>query len=524
MKQQKRKGFTLVELLIVIAILAVLATVSIVGYTTFIRKAHVSNDTALAKQINDLLLADQAVDGQPKTLGEALAVVDENGFDVTKLTPTALGHEFVYDIEHNRFALLDENQMVIYSDGKLSTDATKLWTIVNDTSILTENFEAKNSLYITKNVANLSLSKLVGVEVAKDCKIDTLTITDNDTKASVVLAGNIGTIEITAAQGTVHHYGIVGELSITAIAMTDCYHEHGHVSKLISFGTGKFVAHSDASFHQSKTEIEAMLTGDGKTFEIDNCIFGDDNYDGGVCKFCKESQVGNALNVTPDGTLTRREGEDVIKDLVIPSSIGGIPVTTIASGTFAGQNNLESVVISEGIEKIDAGAFSGCENLVSVTIPGSVKIIGTDVYDDSNPALGAFAVCSTLENVELKDGTETIGVAAFQGCKALQSITIPKSVKKISAGAFGECTSLTNITLPDGVETIGDAAFACCENLKSITIPSIVTSIGNSAFAFCNNLTITYNGTRTQWNAIVEKSFEPIPASVTVICSDGNIN
>ena len=44
MRNNKNKGFTLVELLVVIAILAILATVSVVGYTSFIKSAHISND------------------------------------------------------------------------------------------------------------------------------------------------------------------------------------------------------------------------------------------------------------------------------------------------------------------------------------------------------------------------------------------------------------------------------------------------------------------------------------------------
>lgn len=47
----KTKGFTLVELLVVIAILAILATVSVVGYTSFIDRAEQSNAETELHQI-----------------------------------------------------------------------------------------------------------------------------------------------------------------------------------------------------------------------------------------------------------------------------------------------------------------------------------------------------------------------------------------------------------------------------------------------------------------------------------------
>lgn len=72
-----RKGFTLVELLVVIAILAILATVSVVGYTSFIERADQSNADVEANQIktivtsalmgaNDcvVLVKDTAADGE----------------------------------------------------------------------------------------------------------------------------------------------------------------------------------------------------------------------------------------------------------------------------------------------------------------------------------------------------------------------------------------------------------------------------------------------------------------------------
>ena len=53
----KTKGFTLVELLVVIAILAILATVSVVGYTSFINDANNSVAMQELTQIRDYALS-----------------------------------------------------------------------------------------------------------------------------------------------------------------------------------------------------------------------------------------------------------------------------------------------------------------------------------------------------------------------------------------------------------------------------------------------------------------------------------
>ncbi len=243
MKQQKRKGFTLVELLVVIAILAVLATVSIVGYTSFIKKANVSNDTALVKQINDVLMADEVLDGQPNTLGNALAVVSENGFDVTKLTPTAAGYDFVYDIENNRFALLDENGKEVYSAGNLSSGAD-LWKFVNNEEGEPYSGTSDYSLYFQNNVGAVTLESLVGVEVADGCEITSLTIEDETSNATVTIAGNIQSGTITAPKATVRHYGELGSLEINAID-GNSWHEFGEVG-YVEIAKGRFVAESGA--------------------------------------------------------------------------------------------------------------------------------------------------------------------------------------------------------------------------------------------------------------------------------------
>lgn len=65
-EKREQKGFTLVELLVVIAILAVLATVSVVGYTSFIGKANDSNALTECKQAEEIVLSELISFGDSK--------------------------------------------------------------------------------------------------------------------------------------------------------------------------------------------------------------------------------------------------------------------------------------------------------------------------------------------------------------------------------------------------------------------------------------------------------------------------
>jgi hypothetical protein len=67
---------------------------------------------------------------------------------------------------------------------------------------------------------------------------------------------------------------------------------------------------------------------------------------------------------------------------------------------------------------------------------------------------------------------------------------LPKTLKRIDWDVFGGCTSLKELVLPDGLESIGNHSFFRCSSLESLIIPESVTLMGQFLFEGCQNLTI----------------------------------
>ncbi|MCD7957983.1 MAG: leucine-rich repeat protein [Ruminococcus sp.] len=116
-----------------------------------------------------------------------------------------------------------------------------------------------------------------------------------------------------------------------------------------------------------------------------------------------------------DGTLEVTGYHDYYNnetDVVIPSEIDDVPVTSIADYAFSDYTDLTSVVIPSTVTTIGAYAFLGCTNLTSV-------IIG--------------------------NGVTRIESYAFYNCENLVEISIPSSMTAMESYAFGFCSSLENV-------------------------------------------------------------------------------
>ena len=104
--QRTKKGFTVVELVIVIAVIAILAAVLIPTFANLIEKANQSVDVQLVRQMNTILKTDESINGKPANIEAVKNLLADNGIADPK--PTLDTSVFAWDSEENVVVLMDK--------------------------------------------------------------------------------------------------------------------------------------------------------------------------------------------------------------------------------------------------------------------------------------------------------------------------------------------------------------------------------------------------------------------------------
>ena len=97
-----------------------------------------------------------------------------------------------------------------------------------------------------------------------------------------------------------------------------------------------------------------------------------------------------------------------LRDLAIPSMLGGRPVTFIGDWALHDHDELYSVTIPDGVTSIGDHAFRYCMRLLSVEIPNSVTNVGNGVFDGCG-RLQRIARPDALLGQESNWGLSTVG-------------------------------------------------------------------------------------------------------------------
>ena len=248
--RKTKKGFTIVELVIVVAVIGILAAVLIPTFVNLTNKANETSDDALVKNLNtSLQMAEEEQGKKNDTFQEAIDDLKDFGYLLPNLM-TRSDKKLLYRIETNRF-VLDSKKEAGVSD-------VEYWEIVNEIPIPGEQ---KYSMYPgTKfSTAITSVGLTVGFDAGERDQFTSITYDRSeatDEGQTAVIRTNGGILTINAENDEVTHYGQVDYVDIIAVKPAS-YEERGTTS-LIKVAKGNVALNSESKVG----EIHFAKTGD----------------------------------------------------------------------------------------------------------------------------------------------------------------------------------------------------------------------------------------------------------------------
>ena len=354
MKHTNKKGFTIVELVIVIAVIAILAAVLIPTFSNLIKKANISNDTAVAKNLNTA-----AISAQADTFAKAIAAAKDAGYLVAHLNAKADGCYFVWEQDTKQFILFDiEKGKVLYSNTTVGGDAPddSWYFVVNnveDKNTVLAAWEGVNVQYLVGDVASVKDVLAAGGEVYIDESLtldaENLLVFENAVNTTIVLGGS-----------QLNTNGILEDkIPIQVNAGT---------VNIVGGTIGAAGSYVDADGKVVNTPISVNAGGavniDGTTFNVAAS---------GYLYLNGNNTVKNAT-INTEGMGIYARGTNVVENTVITSADrivwacnhntaeGTMGLITFKSGTYTGGNETWAAIVTCGsFVKIEGGNFNANE-------------------------------------------------------------------------------------------------------------------------------------------------------------------
>ena len=188
---------------------------------------------------------------------------------------------------------------------------------------------------------------------------------------------------------------------------------------------------------------------------------------------------------------------------VVLTGLNGENKDELPEKTFAGLSNLEYVVLPSNTAKIGAYAFQGCTGLTSFTVSNKVTSIGQGAFKDCNglESIVLPFIGSGSDNADeqyfawIFDGAK-FTISALNTYQSLDT-KVPTSLKtvvlsnntnmnKVYDGAFAYCSDIKTLVLRNNYTTVGEYSFIGCSSLEDFDLPASVNAIGEGAFMSCN--------------------------------------
>ena len=159
----------------------------------------------------------------------------------------------------------------------------------------------------------------------------------------------------------------------------------------------------------------------------------------------------------------------------------GNGISALEDEVFTNCTAIKTVDFGTGLKSIGAGAFQNCDSLVEVEIPDQVTSLNGGV-PLGTMTVGAFSNCDSLKRIALGKGITFLPYGLLESCKSLEGLTIPEHITAIDAYALSFCPVLTYLEIPAGVTYIGTMAFVNDFSLNTVVFRGSVPTMENSFY------------------------------------------
>lgn len=155
MKKFNKKGFTIVELVIVIAVIAILSAVLIPTFSSLVKKANESSDIQAVKNMNQFLLIKEVEDGNKPadSILDVYQLFEDSNYVVENYQPLYKGRYFFYDKQQNKILYVDEEGKVLFpADLEGTTQGSNDWFSLS-MEISKEKITPEGGKYVVSNAS-----------------------------------------------------------------------------------------------------------------------------------------------------------------------------------------------------------------------------------------------------------------------------------------------------------------------------------------------------------------------------------
>ena len=385
MKLNKKKGFTIVELVIVIAVIAILAAVLIPNISKLVKKANQSADESLVRNLNTALSIDAE---KHTTMSAALkAALDNGGYDVAKIVAKNDGAKILWDSLNDCFVYMKKGaDKPTYLPNTKTVADVKDWNFFEILEEMpTDMSKQKYSIYLAgsgKTVEAATVS--VGFDAGENTVKNLTYKNDSATAQDVIIRTNGGTLTVNAPKDVVRHFGASDYTDIVSVD-NNSYHENG-VSAYVRIENGHFYAEANAkvlNLYVAKSGVTLTANTGAKVVAYSKSA--------DVTEVTVNGAKVNAEDTNDTDFSAKKDNSAVVAENGV-AEINGIQFATLQAAFDAANDNDVIVVKSD----IDLTLTVSLTKNVAVTLDMNGKTITNtvDLWDNPDEASANWSLIS----------------------------------------------------------------------------------------------------------------------------------